>query len=41
MLDGDRTNVAFGIDVEQRVLVQIARLEDRAISKLDVERVGL
>jgi hypothetical protein len=41
LLDRDSTDVAFPIQVEQRVLVEIPGLGNFRLFELDVERIGI
>jgi len=39
MLDRDRANVAVGVHIKNRVLIEVAGFGNRAIPKLDVQSV--
>lgn len=41
MLDRERAHVALGVELKERVLVEIAGLGDRARLEFDVQRVGI
>src|SRR5690606_34759427 len=41
MFEGDGAHVAFRIQVEERVLVQVARLNDLPALELDVQGIGV
>ena len=38
MFDGDGTDVPLTVDVQERILVKVARLDDGSLAELDVER---